>query len=212
MFCTGCGKEILPSYKFCAFCGAPVSQAPQQQSATAPTTAPAGPRRLYFDAKGLTLFNYKFEIKDEAGRVCYKAATISESMIRYNAMLYDAYDRELIKVSQQSKMTLASMNFDFLRPDGSLITDAVQNFKMTTYEYHLGAFGITMSGNFLKMAFEFYQNGTPIAHVSKKVLSFGDCYEIEFADPALEQPLLASVLMIQLVLAAERQRRHRRRR
>ena len=210
MFCSKCGTPLADGAKFCTGCGTPVAAPAAPAPAPAPAPAVNGLRRLYFDAKGLSLFNYKFEIKDEAGQVCYKAATISESMLTYNAMLYDAYDRELIKVSQQKKMTMVAMNFDFLTPQGALITDAMQQVKMTTYDYTLGAYGIKLSGNFLKMEFDFTQNGVPIAKVSKKFLAWGDCYEIEFADPNLEQILLASVLMIQLVVAAQRSRRRRR--
>ncbi len=196
MVCSKCGNNLVEGAKFCTSCGAPVSNAAAQ-----------GPIRLYFDAKGLSLFNYKFEIKDQSGAVRYKAQTLSESMVRYNAMLYDAYDRELIKVSQQKKMTFVAMNFDFLTPQGALITDAMQKANMFNYEYYLGAFGILISGNFLDMTFDFSRNGQLVARVSKKFLSWGDCYEVEFADPSLEQILLASVLMIQRVCAASRNRR-----
>lgn len=199
MFCSKCGKECGDSDRFCGGCGSPLTP-PQKANE---------PQKLYFDAKGLALFNYRFEIKDEAGNVRYKAESVTESWIRYNAKLYDAQDRELIKVSQQSKMTFAAMNFDFLTPDGEIITDAIQKVSMVNYTYNLGKFGITMSGNFLKLSFDFIRDGKPIAHVDKKILSWGDCYEISYTDPALEQVFLASVLMIQLVLAANRNRRRR---
>ncbi len=234
MFCMKCGQQLADTAKFCSRCGTPTGvtatapaesvavpvPVPAAQSAATsvavPVSAPvpaqqavSAPRRLYFDAKGLTMFNYQFEIKDEQGVVRYRAATISESMIRYNAMLYDAYGNDLIKVSQQKKMTVAAMNFDFLTPDGRVITDAMQQVKMFNYEYVLGAFGINISGNFLKMSFEFTRNGVPVAKVNKKMVAWGDSYELEFADPNLEQILLASVLMIQLVCAANRNRRRR---
>ncbi len=199
MFCSKCGNSLTEGAKFCTKCGAAVTNQPRQ-----------GPIRLYFDAKGLSLLNYKFEIKDESGQVRYKAATLTESMIRYNAMLYDAYDRELIKVSQQKKLTMVAMNFDFLTPQGTLITDAIQKVKMIDYEYTLGAYGILISGNFFDMCFDFSRGGQLVARVQKKLLAWGDSYEIEFADPSLEQILLASVLMIQLVVAANRNRRRRR--
>jgi len=236
MFCSKCGQQLADHAKFCSRCGTPTGATatapeapvaipvpvPTTQPASTPVTVPvsaptpvqqaapqamAGPRRLYFDAKGLTMFNYKFEIKDQRGIVCYHAATLSESMVTYNAMLYDAYGNDLIKVSQQKKMTLAAMNFDFLTPQGGLLTHAMQQTKMFNYEYILDGFGITITGNFLKMTFDFVRNGVPIAKVSKKVVAWGDCYEVEFSDPNLEQVLLASVLMIQLVCAANRRRR-----
>lgn len=206
MFCTNCGKKCNDNDRFCGACGHPLTPV----AVVEPAPAAAGDKvyKLYFDAKGLTLFNYKFEIKDETGNVRYKAETVSESMIRYNAKLYDANDQEVIKVSQQSKMTFAAMNFDFLAPDGQVLTDAMQKMSMINYTYTLGSYGITLSGNFIKLCFDFVKDGKPIAHVDKKFLSWGDCYEISYSDPALEQILLASVLMIQLVVAAQRRRRH----
>lgn len=164
-------------------------------------------RKLYFDAKGLSLFNYKFEIRDEAGNLCYKAATVTESMIRYNAKLYDAYDNEIIKVSQQSKMTLASMNFDLLNSAGQVVCEAIQKVKFVTFTYDLKPLDINIAGNFVKMTFDFTRNGHPVAHVRKKIMAWGDCYELEIFDPSLEVIFLASVLMIQLVIAAQRNRR-----
>lgn len=217
MFCSKCGKQCGDIDKFCANCGNPLSVAapvtnPQNQNAcqgnVTPDQNPGNQmHRLYFDAKGLTLFNYVFEIRDEAGNVRYKAKTVTESMIRYNAQLLDAYDRELIKVSQQSKLTFAAMNFDFLYPNGCLITEAIQNFGIVNYTYDLKSFGITITGNFLKLSFDFVQNGQTIARIEKKFFSWGDCYELTYLDPSLEQLFLASVLMIQLVCAASRHRR-----
>ena len=60
MFCSKCGAPIGDGAKFCGKCGTAVkpvvqSEAPQQNTSNAPYC-------LYMDAKGLTLFNYKFDI------------------------------------------------------------------------------------------------------------------------------------------------------
>jgi len=163
-------------------------------------------RKLYFDAKGLTMLNYKFEIRDEAGNLCYKAATVTESLTRHNAKLFDAYDNEIIKVSQQKKLTLSAMNFDLLNSAGQVVCEAIQKVKFVTFTYDLKPLDINIAGNFIKMTFDFTRNGQPIAHVRKKFMSWGDCYEVEIFDPSLEVIFLASVLMIQLVIAAQRRR------
>lgn len=163
-------------------------------------------RKLYFDAKGLAMLNYKFEIRDEAGNLCYKAATVTESLTRHNAKLFDAYDNEIIKVSQQKKLTLSAMNFDLLNSAGQVVCEAIQKVKFVTFTYDLKPLDINIAGNFIKMTFDFTRNGQPIAHVRKKFMSWGDCYEVEIFDPSLEVIFLASVLMIQLVIAAQRRR------
>ncbi len=163
-------------------------------------------KKLYFDAKGLSLLNYKFEIRDEAGNVCYKAATVTESLTRHNAKLFDAYDNEIIKVSQQKKLTLSAMNFDLLNSAGQVVCEAIQKVKFVTFTYDLKPLDINIAGNFIKMTFDFTRNGQPVAHVRKKFMTWGDCYEVEMEDPSLEVIFLASVLMIQLVIAAQRRR------
>ena len=163
-------------------------------------------KKLYFDAKGLSLLNYKFEIRDEAGNLCYKAATVTESLTRHNAKLFDAYDNEIIKVSQQKKLTLSAMNFDLLNSAGQIVCEAIQKVKFVTFTYDLKPLDINIAGNFIKMTFDFTRNGQPVAHVRKKFMAWGDCYEVEMEDPSLEVIFLASVLMIQLVIAAQRRR------
>lgn len=201
MFCTKCGNQLPDDARFCTKCG--------NQLSAAPATAP-GLVRLYMDAKGLTLMNYKFEIRDHLGNLRYRAATVTESMVRYNARLYYPDDSEAMAIHQQKKMTMVAMNFDIVAPNGALVTQAMQEVKMTSFTYYLPQLGIQMDGDFFALNFNFYRNGQPIGRVTKKLMSWGDCYELEFNDPSLEQVLLSAVMVVQMVIAASRNRRRRR--
>lgn len=205
MICNNCNKEIQNGSRFCPYCGTP-------QGAAAPQAAPQPPAltRLYMDAKGLNLFNYTFEIKDEMGNLRYRAGTVSESMIAYTARIWYPDNSEALTVRQQKKMTLAAMNFDIVAPNGALVTEALQNVKFASSEFFLPAFGITVSGDLMSLDFAFYRNNQMIGRVSKKFLSWGDSYELEFADKSLEQVLLAAVLVVEISIIAARQRRRRR--
>ncbi len=193
MFCTKCGNQLDDGARFCTRCGAPLG---------APTV-----RRLYMDAKGLTLFNYKFEIRDEVGNLRYLAATVTESMFTYNARIYNLDGSEAMAIHQQKKMTMAAMNFDIVDPRGMLVTEAMQKMHFTNYNYELPRLGISVRGNFLALNFAFYRGEQSIGKVSKKMMAWGDCYEVEFVDPALEMVFLSMVMVIQLVIAASRNRR-----
>ena len=81
-------------------------------------------------------------------------------------------------------------------------------FALGKRRNELKQLGISLSGNFLKLEFDFVKNGAPIAKVRKKFLSWGDSYELEFSDPSLELVLLACIMMIQIVCAIQRRRRH----
>lgn len=195
MFCTKCGNQVPDGSRFCTKCGNQL--------------AAPGLVRLYMDAKGLTMMNYKFEIKDHLGNLRYRAATVTESMVRYNARLYYPNDTEAMAIHQQKKMTMVAMNFDIVTPDGALVTQAMQEVKMTSFSYHLPQLGIRMDGDFFALNFAFYRNNQPIGKVTKKLMAWGDCYELEFNDPSLEQVLLSAVMVVQMVIAANRNRRRR---
>ena len=201
MFCTNCGNQMADGTRFCPQCGT--------QTGAAAAAAPAAPAvyRLYMDAKGLTMLNYKFEVRDAAGNLRYRAATVTESMFTYNARIYYPNDAEALAIHQQKKMTMMAMNFDLVAPNGGLVTQAMQNVKLTKYSYTLPQLGITVDGDFLSLNFVFYRNGQPIGAVRKKVMAWGDSYEVEYTDASLEKVFLGMVMVVQLVIAANRNRR-----
>ena len=203
MFCTNCGKPIADGSRFCTMCGAPQSGAVQTPAHQPQITANA----LYMDAKGLTLLNYKFDIRDTAGNLRYRAATVTESMFTYNARVYHANDSEAMIIRQQKKMTMAAMNFDIFAPDGTLVTEVKQKIHFTTSEFQLTQLGLVVTGDFFGVNFTFKRGDQVVATVRKKVLSWGDCYELVYQDPNLEQVLLATIMVIQMVIAASRRRR-----
>lgn len=212
MFCSKCGKELEDGTRFCIACGAqqghPVqveTSAPIVDSSTRKSTEKIS---LYMDAKGLTFLNYKFDIKDVTGNVRYRAATVTESMLRYSARVYYPDDSEAMIIRQQKKMTFASYNFDILLPSGELVTDVVQQIRFANFEFMLPKLGMVVTGDFLSLNFVFKRGNQEVCTVRKKVLSWGDCYELTFYDKALEQVFLAVVMVIQIAIAAHR--RHRR--
>lgn len=61
-----------------------------------------------------------------------------------------------------------------------------------------------MNGNWWDMNFEVYQDRTRIGSVRQKWFSWGDSYEIEVLDEAMEIILVAIVVAIDCVKADER--------
>ena len=202
MFCAVCGKQIPEGARFCGGCGTPVAA-----NNTPPAPAPAPVTRLYLATSGLTMFNYKFTIKDEYGNDRYLAATVTQGF-GYAAKLYAPNQMELFTVQQQKKMTMALMHFDMVV--GGQLTTAIRLIvHMTKYSFELPQMGITVDGDFIGHRYQFFRGGQIVASVSRKMMSWGDSYEIEFADSSLEHYLLAATLAIALVTIHNRQRRRR---
>ena len=153
VYCTNCGNLISNDAKFCTKCGTAVNP-PSQADVSQPIKENA-PYCLYMDAKGLTLLNYKFDIKLADGTLRYRAATVSESLVAYNAKIYNPDDTEALIIRQQKKLTLAAMNFDIFSPDGTLITEVLQKVHFTKSEFQLPKLGLVVSGDFLSINFNF---------------------------------------------------------
>ncbi|MBQ4617379.1 MAG: zinc-ribbon domain-containing protein [Clostridia bacterium] len=205
MFCPKCGNPVDPTMAFCGQCGNRLNAEPT------PAPAPTGqPNLVYFSTEDLTLVNYHLVARDAAGNVRCEARTVSESMFTYNAKIFAPNGQELMAVRQQKKMTMVAMNFD-LCVNGQPVCEVLQEMKGAGYRYVLPQYGLYADGDFFSLNFQvFANNGAPVASVQKKLMSWGDSYEISFADPSLELTLLGLVMVIQMVLAA--QRNHRRRR
>ena len=201
------GNSIKSDARFCSKCGAPQS-APTSNAPSQPQPTPST-MKLYMDAKGLTLLNYKFDIRDADGNIRYRAATVTESMITHNARIYHPDDSEAMIIHQQKKMTMVAMNFDILSADGKLVSEVIQKVHFTSSEFQLPQLGLVATGDFLSLNFTFKRGNQVIASVKKKLLAWGDCYELEFCDPNLEQALLAAIMVIQIVIAASIRRRRR---
>lgn len=213
MFCTNCGNQVADNARFCSACGkplgAPQASAPVQSAPAQPVPqAQSAVRRLYFSPNGVSFVNYKFIIKDAAGNDCYTAATETVSMTRYAAKLRDMGGREICMVEQQKKMTMMAMNFD-MKVGGQLVTEILQIVHMTKYAFELPQLGISVDGDFIGHTYRFLRSGQLIGEVKRSMMSWGDAYEISFADPNLEHPLLAAVLAIEMVTINSRNRRRR---
>lgn len=223
MFCTKCGNKVEDTARFCSACGnplmaappmppqqPPMQQPPVQSAPAQPAPQPDGIRRLYFSVNGVSFVNYKFIVRDAAGNDIYNAATETVSMVRYAAKLCDLANREIFMVEQQSKMTMMAMNFD-MKVNGQVVSEILQIVKMTKYAFELPQLGISIDGDFIGHTYRFLRGGQLIGEVKRSMMSWGDAYEISFADPNLEHPLLAAVLAIELVTIAQRNNRRRRR-
>ncbi len=203
MICPNCGSRF-DNGAFCTNCGTKLVP----ENAAAPAAAPTGVK-LYFGTDGISLINYKFQIKDAFGNVKYTAATVTESMTRMKSRLYDLSGNTILDVFQQSKLTFSAINFDIIE-NGQVVSEVIQKNNFTSFTYLLPQFGISIEGDFFSWNFCFYNsNHQPIGAVSKKVLSFGDHYEIDLADAAFEKYAIAAVMAIQLVTANMRRKRRR---
>ena len=221
MHCSNCGAKIPFLKKFCTKCGAPAKgeveaeavEIPQETAA--PAAAPASPldpvNRLYLGTDGVSVFHYKFEIKDENGNVRYTAKTVTEKMFGYTLRVWYPDGSEAFTVQTQKKLTLASLHFEMLDANGNRITQILQRNKLTKYLYELPEFDMVADGDFISHKFDITQGGRKVGFVDRKMMSWGDNFLIEFDDPAQEQLMLAITMAVEIASIHHRQQQRKRR-
>ena len=76
-----------------------------------------------------------------------------------------------------------------------------QKFYWFRPKYEIEGPDWVISGSIFLHDYEIMQNGTPIATISKDVMTWGNSYELDIADPKDEVMALAAMLVIDCVVA-----------
>lgn len=166
--------------------------------------------KLYIKPEDITLVNYKLSVKNEDGQDVYKIASVSDNLMRYKWKMWDTNDNELMVVEQKKALTMMAVNFDVII-GGQHVMDIMQKVKFTKYFFQIPQYDITIDGDFISHVFNITQKGNVVAKIQRKILSWGDCYEIDISDPSYEMTVLAAVIAVECMVIISRNRRRRRR-
>lgn len=212
MYCYNCGNQIPDGSRFCMRCGASLtgtSPAPQNVSkpvCQAPVQNVQSPR-LYMTPEGVTLMNYKFTLRDAAGNVRYTAATVTEKMMGYTLRTWYPNGAEAFMI-QSKGVTVMNLQFEMVK-NGRSVTLIQQKNRVVRYDYELPQLGMVATGDFISHQFDITQNGQNVAHIRRKLMSWGDSYEIDILNQQLEEPILAAVFAVEFSVIDSRRRRRR---
>jgi len=90
----------------------------------------------------------------------------------------------------------------FVYVDGEQVAEIVKEFTFLFPRYSIEGLGWDIEGRFMAHDYEITQGGRPIVTIHKQWMTWGDCYELDIADPNDEIVALAVVLTIDCVLAS----------
>ncbi len=196
MFCIHCGNQITDNEKFCSKCGKLISE----------HTSNPIPLKLYMPSK-LSFVNYKFDLKDEAGNLKYTAISGAQGFTGYRMTLHNLSGKELVLVKQKSGVTFTAVNFEAYI-NGEFVTDCMQKASFTRYYYVLPQLNLKIMGDFIGHKYQVInEQGQILATISKKLMSFGDSYQIDIADSKNELLIIATVFAVEMMVMTLRRRR-----
>ena len=156
--------------------------------------------KFYIKQKVFT-FGDKFNIYDASGNVRYSVKGEVFSLGK-KLHLYDGSDRELAYIEQKLFSFLPKYH---IHQEGKGVVEVVREFSFFYPKYSVEPLGWTISGDFFDHDYEICAPyGGRVASVSKQLFTFGDAYQISINEGVDEIVALATVLVIDACLEAQR--------
>ncbi|ACB62454.1 protein of unknown function DUF567 [Exiguobacterium sibiricum 255-15] len=150
---------------------------------------------LYMKQKALSLRG-RFSIKNEQEQDQY----LVEGSFMKIPKSFSITTTDGKEIATITKKTLSLRPKFFVEVDGQTMT-IEKEFSLFKARYTIDAAGIEIDGNWWDMDFQVKRQGEVVGQVEKKWLSFGDSYEIQVIDAAMETILIALVVAIDCVKA-----------
>lgn len=154
--------------------------------------------KLYIKQKVFS-WNDKFTVFDEYGNDKYY---VEGEFFSFGKKLhvYDLQGREVAYIEQK---VMSFMPRFFVYVNGYEVAEIVKQFSFFRPKYSIEGLGWDIDGDFWSHDYEITQSGRPIVTIMKEWMTWGDCYELNIANPADEIVALAVVLTIDCVMAAQ---------
>lgn len=141
----------------------------------------------------------RFSAKDETGADRY---FVEGELFSWGKKLHvrDAYGNEAAFI-QQKVFSFLPKFFVFI--GDRQVAEIVKEFTLLRPLYRIDGLDWEVEGSFLAHDYEITKNGRAIVSIHKAWMSWGDCYELDIANPADEVLALAVVLAIDCVMDAQ---------
>ena len=150
--------------------------------------------KLYIEEKIFTLGN-KFSVFDEQGNEKYY---VEGEIFTFGNKLH-VYDLQGHEVAYIEQELLTWMPRYHVYVGGREVAQICREFTFFTPKYRVDGLDWDVTGHFLEHDYEITRMGRPVVTIEKEWMTWGDCYELNIADPADELAALAVVITIDCV-------------
>lgn len=162
--------------------------------------------KFYIKQKAFS-FKDKFTIKDENGKDVFQLqGKVFSVHNKINFM--NMQEEVLLKIHKKAISFLPKYFIDDERDENLAIVQRKMAFFKSKFEIQFGSRALTVTGNVWQHNFDIEEDGKDVATISKKILSFGDSYEIDIIDEDITNILLAIVIIIDQILHEDKNRRN----
>ena len=151
--------------------------------------------KLYIKQKVFS-WGDRFTVKDAEGNDRY---FVEGEVFSWGKKLhvYDRFDNEVAFIQQK---TFSFLPTYYVYVNGRQAAEIVKEFSFFKPYYSIHGPGWEAAGKFLFHDYEITQGEFPIASIQKEWMTWGDCYELDIANPDHAVLALAVVLTIDCVI------------
>lgn len=151
-------------------------------------------KQLYMREKIVSLRG-KFTIKDERGNDIY---FVTGSFLKIPKSFHITNTKQQ-EIGIITKKMISILPKFFVEVNGKEVLTIRKDISLFKARYSIDGAGIEVRGNWWDLNFQVYQHGEPVGAVSKKLLSWGDNYEIQVLKEDFEEILISLVVAIDCV-------------
>lgn len=143
-------------------------------------------------------WNDRFTVQDAWGNDRYY---VEGELFSWGKKLhvYDLTEREVAYIEQKVWRFLPEYH---VYVNDVCVAEIVKEFTFFTPRYSIEGLGWEIRGDFLLHDYHIYSGQAEIVSIHKAWMTWGDCYELDIADPADELEALSVVLTIDCVMAS----------
>jgi len=121
----------------------------------------------------------RFFVKDEAGNDCY---SIEGEIFSIGRKLHIS-DTNGTKLACVHQKVISFMPRFFVEVDEREVCEIVKELKLFKQSYRIEGLPWHLDGNFIGREYTVNSHDSPVMHITKKMLSWGDSYELDITDP-----------------------------
>lgn len=153
-------------------------------------------KQLYIKQKVFSLSG-KFTIKDQQEEDVYYVEGSFMKIPKTFSIMNTTRD----EVALITKKTFSFLPKFLVEVNGREVLTIKKEFSFFKARYTIDAAGIEVQGNWWDMNFQVLQHGEVVGKVSKKWFTWGDSYEVQIMNEAMEAIIIALVVAIDCVKA-----------
>ena len=145
-------------------------------------------------------FRDKFSVKDESGNDRYSIDGKVAPLLTGKKLTVHDSGGNAVAIVQEKPKGFSMLRFT-VEINGREVCAVIQKFSLFRQKYSIEGLPWQLDGDFIEHEYELLNGSQKIMQLTKKLISWGDSYELDISDPKNELPCLCIALAVDCALS-----------